>query len=92
MLSANIIDMSPLATYHDLYVIYCFSRQSQCKVKNDEDAMMAHDVSAELIKRIVEYKANMSAEKHAAAVSLSLNQHLNCQLYFLNRSQFTTKV
>ena len=42
-------------------------------MKNDEDAMMAHDVSAELIKRIVEYKANMSAEKHAAAVSLELH-------------------
>ena len=33
--------------------------------------MMAHDVSAELIKRIVEYKANMSAEKHATAVSFN---------------------
>ena len=48
-----------------------FAMQSQCKVKNDEDAMMAHDVSAELIKRIVEYKANMSAEKHAAAVGFN---------------------
>ena len=84
MLSANILDMSHVTTRHHTPIIiltsHCFSRQSQCKVKNDEDAMMAHDVSAELIKRIVEYKANMSAEKHAAAVSLSLNQRLNCQL------------
>ena len=57
----------PLRSY--IFIFDMFSRQSQCKVKNDEDAMMAHDVSAELIKRIVEYKASMSAEKHAAAVS-----------------------
>ena len=54
--------------YQKFLLIFLFILKSTCAVKNEDDALLAHEVAQKLIKSLVDYKMKTVHPQHSKSV------------------------